>query len=640
MKKYFVPALFAAALLASQTVAAQTYVGYTTKHTLSSAEKRNGKGFNTESARQGVAIRLSAAKAAMLKGARITGLRLATSSRQLSELSLFVTKDLNGTPLSETDVTTYSGANMADYALTTPVEIDGSEIYVGYYAQLTNTGGIAPCLFESTNDFSAGTVWGFTGTKWDDVSASGEGVPTLQLILDNAPASVVDAVVKPAKQASFYKVNTPNNVQGEVFNFGTTPITSLKLQTQLGDNAAKTMDLTGLNILPNTSYTFDVNDIVASQEGELSLKLSVLSVNGGTDADVSDNESNSVFYVYPANVKRRILLEKFTGQNCSNCPRGDVELHAIIDGHEDDYAIVAHHIYPGSQNPEGGYYYDIFSMVESFSIGSWFYNSNNSYAPAAMVNRAPWKNGLSTVVFGDKNSGSNGLTPGLTAGIALQNQQEPYVGVDMDNTYDATTGKGQVTIKVHTYRVPSNAQHAVNLYLTQNKVYANQDGAGNNYEHNYALRQVYTGTWGTAIDLVPGETVERTYTYEIPDAIESTAQGLGYKLPTDPENMNLVAFVSDATNDPLTCVVYNANTIPVTTNGSTTGIQHAQTQAAAVPSVSDNGQLSVLGTYRKAEVYNLEGRQVGVLTGTATLQLAKGVYVVRVDGTSSKVLVK
>lgn len=632
MKKYFVPALFAAALLAPQTVAAQTYVGYTTKHTLSStADKRNGKGFNTESARQGVAIRLSAAKAAMLKGARITGLRLATSSRQLSELRLFVTKDLNGTPLSEAVVKSYSGSTMADYALTTPVEIDGSEIYVGYYAQLTNTGGIAPCLFESTNDFGAGTVWGFTGTKWDDVSASGEGVPTLQLILDNAPASVVDAVVKPAKQASFYKVNVPNNVQGEVFNFGTTPITSLKLQTQLGDNAAKTVDLTGLNIQPNTSYTFDVNDITASQEGDLSLKLSVLSVNGGTDADVSDNESNSVFYVYPANVKRRILLDKFTGQNCPNCPRGDVELHAITDGHEEDYVVVAHHIYPAS-----GGLYDIFAMTESFSIGSWFYNASQSYAPAAMVNRAPWKSGLSTVVFGN----DGGLTPGLTAGISLQNQQEPYVGVDMDNTYDAATGKGQVTIKVHTYRVPSNAQHAINLYLTQSKVYANQDGASTNYEHNYALRQVYTGTWGTAIDLVPGETVERTYTYEIPDAIESTAQGEGYKLPTDPENMDLVAFVSDATNDPLTCVVYNANTIPVTTNGSTTGIQHAQTQAAAVPSVSDNGQLSVLGTYRKAEVYNLEGRQVGVLTGTATLQLAKGVYVVRVDGTSSKVLVK
>lgn len=633
MKKYFVPALFAAALLAPQTVAAQTYVGYTTKHTLSStADKRNGKGFNTESARQGVAIRLSAAKAATLKGARITGLRLATSSRQLSELRLFVTKDLNGTPLSETVVTSYSGSNMADYALTTPVEIDGSEIYVGYYAQLTNSGGIAPCLFESTNDFGAGTVWGFTGTKWDDVSASGEGVPTLQLILDNAPASVVDAVVKPAKQASFYKVNTPNNVQGEVFNFGTAPITSLKLQTQLGDNAAKTVDLTGLNIQPNTSYTFDVNDIVASQEGELSLRLSVLSVNGGTDADASDNESNSAFYVYPADVKRRILLEKFTGQDCNNCVRGDVELHAIVDGHEDDYAVVAHHIYPASTSG----LYDIFAMQESFSIGSWFYNSSQSYAPAAMVNRAPWKSGLTTVVFGK----DDGLTSSLNAGISLQNQKEPYVGVDMDNTYDATTRKGQVTIKVHTYRVPSSAQHAINLYLTQSKVYANQSGGGSNYEHNYALRQVYTGTWGTAIDLVPGETVERTYTYEIPDAIESTAQGKGYKLPTDPANMDLVAFVSDATNDPLTCVVYNANTIPVTTNGSTTGIQHTQTQAAAVPSVSESGVLSVLGAYRKAEVYNLEGRQVGVLTGAATLQLAKGVYVVRVDGTSSKVLVK
>ena len=635
MKKLFVPALFAAALFAPQLSVAQTYMGFTTKHDISTEDRKNGKAFNANGLEQGVAVHVSAEKAAALKGARITGIRLATATKNLNDTKIFITKTLGGENVAERSLASseLKGSRAEDYKFATPIELDGSEFYVGYTTSKKTATTVDPCLFESTNDFSAGLVWAYNGEGWTDTSANGDGVPTLQLLVENAPATLTDVVMKPAKPSSFYKVNAATQVTAEVFNFGTVPVTSMTLQSQMGNGEVKTLGLTNLNIQPNHSYTFNVDGLVPQDEGHSSLKLSVLSVNGAADADASDNTASSSFYVYPQEMQRRILLEKFTGQDCSNCPRGEEELNRVVNADPDKYVVVTHHTYPSASG------YDIFAMDESFSIGAWFFNSNNSYAPAAMVNRAPWKSGLSTVVFGDTNSTGGSLTPGLTSGIAIQNGKEPYVGVNLVNTYDAATRKGQVKVSVKTYRMPSNEEHRLNLCLTQDKVYAYQSGGSDDYEHNHALRQMLTGAWGEAIELKEGETVERTYAYEIPDAIESTAQGQGYKLPTDPKNMHLVAFVSDATENPLTCVVYNANTIGVTVNGGTTGIKQTSESVFAAPRVSD-GQLSILGIYGKAQVFNLAGQQVAVLTGHDSGELAKGVYVVRVDGKASKVLVK
>jgi len=238
--------------------------------------------------------------------------------------------------------------------------------------------------------------------------------------------------------------------------------------------------------------------------------------------------------------------------------------------------------------------------------------------------------------------GGGRLSEGLTPGIILQDKTEPYISVGLNNNFDETTRKGTVDVVLHTYHLPTVAsdklKHTVNVYLTQDGIVGYQSGGGSAYTHNHALRQCLTGTWGDVVELNEGETITKTYEYEIPEKIESTYSGA--KLDAVPANMNIVAFVNDITDSPLTCVVYNANTIPVTTNGQTEGISKAQVTENTAHAFVNGNQLSVSGAYRKAEVYDLSGKQVGVLTGNGAVQLTKGVYVVRVDGHSSKVVVK
>ena len=77
------------------------------------------------------------------------------------------------------------------------------------------------------------------------------------------------------------------------------------------------------------------------------------------------------------------------------------------------------------------------------------------------------------------------------------------------------------------------------------------------------------------------------------------------------------------------------------TNGATAGVGQAPMvdREWAKPIVL-NGQVSILGHYSRAEIYDLSGKRVAALVGDTSVPLAKGVYVVRIDGRSTKVLMK
>ena len=41
------------------------------------------------------------------------------------------------------------------------------------------------------------------------------------------------------------------------------------------------------------------------------------------------DEGDRLIYVKPADVKRRVLLEDFTGQRCINCPKANDEIKSL-----------------------------------------------------------------------------------------------------------------------------------------------------------------------------------------------------------------------------------------------------------------------------------------------------------------------
>lgn len=622
-QKLLLAAMLLTASSSLQTMVAQTYVGYTTGE----YTRSDGVGFSTTESKYGEAIRISAAKAQQLKGARIVGVRTATATKSLSNSTIFVTKELGGTPLAEASTSSFS-TKLSDSKFSTPVEIDGtSDLYVGYTTTTVNT-GLKPCLFDRTSDYAAGIAYGYADGEWIDLEGRGYGAPLLQLILENAPTDYYDAVVKSfTTSEGFFKVGNEYTITGEIFNFGTTAIQSLKLNTQVGNAAPQETELTGLNIKPNTVYNFSVT-MTPESTGNLDIAISAASVNDGTDADISDNALSSSIYVYPANVQRKMLIEQFTGQTCSNCPRGHTEVNSAISGQEEDFVEVAHHY---------GYAEDVFTMYESYAVGSWLYDPSSTYAPAVCVNRTTPYDGVTTAIFGD---GSPTITAGMRYAIAKIRATEPYVSVGMQNEFDETTNSGKLTIVVHTYKTPSSEQHRLNVWLTQSGILAYQSGAGSNYSHNNVLRKSFTGNWGESINLTEGTTETYVYEYNIPEKLQSTYyDDEAYSIATEPANMKFVAFVGDVTTSNITCTVYNANEIAVTTTGATERISNVNADSAADFSV-EGSTLRIASGSGSATVYNLSGQRVASLSANGSAQFEPGVYVVRSGNKTQKIVIR
>ena len=193
------------------------YWGYSTMQ----YSRTSGESLNTGSKHHGVAIRLSAGKAAALKGARIVGIRTAFSTSLLESLHFFVSRTPGSADLAQSDGAKAS-LSLKDYMLNTPVEIDGSELYVGYEA-VCKDDLRKPVLFDHASALPAGTIYAYTDAGWTDASASGYGAPVLQLVLENLPSSYSsDILLKSIGNQAYNLQQGTYSIQGELFNCGTT----------------------------------------------------------------------------------------------------------------------------------------------------------------------------------------------------------------------------------------------------------------------------------------------------------------------------------------------------------------------------------------------------------------------------------
>ena len=603
--------------------AQNSYLGYTTMK----FSRNNSLSFNSASTRNGMAVHFSAAKMASLKGAKIVGVRTAVATSRLSAFKVFATQNLNSTPLAEKNVAFTSKDKLYqanDYLFDSPVTIDGSDLYVGYEVT-TQTAGYRVSYFDGAKDFTDGTAWVIQNDQWTDVSRQGYGAPIVQLIVEGMPQTYQDVVLRDSKLGEYLQLDGEYSMTNELFNMGVQPVTSVKVRTELEGAEPLEEEITGLNIPAGAEGTFVSHNLHPNELGHKSLKVSVVAVNGKSDSDASDNTLAQDCYVYPQGVKRNMVIEKHTGQGCTNCPAGDVQI-ASFTKDRDDMIVVAHHTY--IQATIG----DLFTMEESEAYRSFF---GFSLYPSISLNRQPVSE--SSIIMND----ISGTTNSLRAMVGEVEKLSIPVTVDLENHFDASTRKGELKVKVHTFENPSASTHTLNLWLTQDNMVASQTGAGTQYHHSHTFRGTLNGeTWGEPITLTDGEDLLKTYEYEIPDStVTSYGTYKGTKWEAVPEEMHIVAFVGDKTDNPLNCPIYNAATIGVTTNGSTTAIAESTTAVQAQP-VVESGSLRVVGNYKQAQVYSLDGKLVAQLYGFGSVRLAKGIYVVRIDGRSAKVAVK
>lgn len=614
-------ALAVAAFAATGLCAKTEYWGYASEKTCS---YRTGKRFNTGTA-QGFAIKVDAAKARLLSGHKITGLRaLFSTGSDASEIKAFV-----GTAPGVADICSQEvdgiRPRFTDYMFDEPYTITGDrDLYAGftfnYSSANTNLFSV-----DWTLELPSGLVWAYTGRDWETVAC--DGAPAIYLILDGAPA-YTDVMVKPVSLEGFYTAGKSYDFAGQIVNVGTETVTSLELSFGLGDEGTVTRRVEGLKVAPRSTYDFTIADCALEKDGILPITITASNVNGAADADESDNNTTSSKYIYPQGMARRTLLEEFTGFDCPNCPTGNAVIAQAIAGREDDFVLVAHHTFG---QPYGN---DKFSMKEDNEY-KWFFNGQQ-YAPGLMANRLPYIDGLTNPVVAANNA------PYTSAVISVAGTRPPYVGVDLTTVFDEASRQLTATVFVTTYEQPAHAANRLNVFITQNGVPAGreyaQSGAPANYVHNHIFRGALTGAWGEDIELKAGETVTRTFTYTVPEAIVSTFSNPehpenSHALPVVLDDMRVVAFVGGVTGSQTDCPVYNV--VEAALTGESTGIKDVAGTSGDTGLYVSGSTVTAGSGVTSLRAYNMQG--VLVADGQGSLELAPGLYVLRAtasDGTS------
>lgn len=289
----------------------------------------------------------------------------------------------------------------------------------------------------------------------------------------------------------------------------------------------------------------------------------ILALSSCTDDVVVDEYLNTPFladveaYNFPAppaEVKRKVLLEDFTGHRCGNCPRAAEKIAEILGNtaYADQVIAVAIHGDGGDFNafdPSADMFFYDFTTPEGIDLDRNFGVSAKGL-PNGLINRAEYNN---DVVIGYPNWQS-----AIDAAMAV----EPVAWVDVHAKYVAN-GDNYITIDtrvkmLESYPNPIN----VNVVLVENNIvnwqidYSANPKTIENYKHKHVLRYNHEqvnrnlfGTWGIGLS-------GTTANIDEIKRVSTTTNGTDWNV----DNLYAIAYIYDAT----TKEILQANEVHVT----------------------------------------------------------------------------
>jgi len=274
-----------------------------------------------------------------------------------------------------------------------------------------------------------------------------------------------------------------------------------------------------------------------------------------TDTIVSTTPSN-----------KNVVLEEYTGVNCTWCPDGHKRANQLKASHPGRVCLI--NIHQGS-----------------FAANTYTTQFGNALAnqtgldgyPAGTVNRHVFSGSVTALGRGDWASAAN----------TILNQSSP-VNIGAEATIDWSTRTLNVRVQLYYTAAQTVTSNALNVAIMQDNVLGPQVGkeknpdqvVGDQYMHMHMLRHLITGQWGETIDnLAVGNLVEKNYEYVIPEQL-----GSPNAIDALLEDLNVVAFVCEGHQEVLT--------------GIEVPIQHNNVPAIGgrILRVIDNGDLSCANT--------------------------------------------
>lgn len=228
----------------------------------------------------------------------------------------------------------------------------------------------------------------------------------------------------------------------------------------------------------------------------------------------------------PVEIKKNVLIEDFTGQNCVNCPAATDVIHQLQQG-----AAGAHIIAVGIHGGSMSYSVDKLPFGLATAIGETY---NKDWGVSS------WPSGMV-----DRQGGLLEFTAWPSA-AASRLQLDPAVDMQLSTAFDGNAsdtqwGKAEITVKLSELQAGALENAYVNVWITEGNIVARQtkpEGSDNAYVHQHVLRDVLTPAYGEKVMSQDAEGMATcTFSYDIPKTY-------GRSSKTDVLNMTVVAFVT------------------------------------------------------------------------------------------------
>ncbi|MDR1846499.1 MAG: Omp28-related outer membrane protein [Bacteroidales bacterium] len=292
------------------------------------------------------------------------------------------------------------------------------------------------------------------------------------------------------------------------------------------------------------------------------MKRIVLSIMGLTLA--LGATAQTIVSTTPEN--RKVVLEEFTGINCTYCPDGHKRANQLAAANPGNVSLI--NIHQGSYANATPDYRTQWGDAIANQTGLTGY-------PAGTINRHVFSGSSTALGRGDW------ATRAATI-LAMPS----FVNIAATAEIDAQTRVMTVHVEVYYTGDATEASNFLNVALVQDNVYGPQVGAttfypemmtaDGLYTHNHMLRDLLTGQWGEELT-VQGETVipatsyfAKDYTYTLPASVGPVSVELG--------NLELVAFVAQGHQEIYTGVTFTPTYTNIPTEINMTSVNGTPVQ--------------------------------------------------------------
>ena len=494
------------------------------------------------------------------------------SKLNVDSLAVWVSESLDG-PVLSTDTIAAPAKGWSTVSLTKPVDItsDMQTLYVGYSYHQKSTSKAMSCTKTPEPGYSCFIRSG--NDEWKDYSNDYAVSVEAMVYGDKLPK--YDLTLSALDVQQNYVVDNGNlEFTMKVFNNATVTINgfdavctvdgsddkyTVHCDSSIAYNESKTITMT---VSPTAIQTMD--------PATRTLTVTLTNLTEGEDEIPSDNTLSGTFNVTLHSFVRNVLLEEFTTEKCTNCPRVASYVHDAMNEPEFQGRL-------NTMENHAGYYTDSFTAT-FHNDWTWFYD--NQYAPAVLYDRHA-EDGEATAVTCPNSKLE------LFEGIRKRLRETAFVSLKVSADVDGENQK--INVKVTGTRAKENFTKnpaRITVVLTETNLAAiSQAGAGGDYTHYNVGRRV-NSIWGDVLEWNGDD-----YTYEC-----SIPYTQNYIL----DNLGILAFIHDYDPDDKTkCDVANSAAI---TSAEFTG----KATAIFAPNASTNDY--------KALYFDLQGRKLSAPT--------------------------